>query len=173
LLAEMDALTKEVRGAREALVRDNSSLEQAAKAAKALPKKAEPQPLVAPKDLSQTLQSHRLRCEIERAFFFHVTYELLRDRFGDHGVAANFDELKLFERLGNEVSLTSKLEEVSSDLQATAQARRDFEKLPNRDRLLKQREEQSIIYKPGTSGQKMRANSYAGSEDDADDSTLL
>jgi len=35
-----------------------------------------------PKDLTDALKSHRLRCEIERAFYFHVTHELLKQRFG-------------------------------------------------------------------------------------------
>ena len=101
-----------------------------------------------PKDLTEALKSHRLRCEIERAFFFHVFYELLRERFGDHSFSANLEELQLFDKLGSEVSLTTSLESISADLRTTLDARREFDTLSNRDKILKRREEQSIIYKP-------------------------
>jgi hypothetical protein len=50
------------------------------------------------------LKSHRLRCEIERAFFFQVFQSLLKERFGD-SVTCSAKESKFFERLGSEVSL--------------------------------------------------------------------
>lgn len=35
------------------------------------------------KDLTDLLKSHKLRCEIERAFFFHVFFEILKKHFSD------------------------------------------------------------------------------------------
>lgn len=85
LLAEIDALVKNVRNTREGLAKDNTTLEQSAKAIKAMisQRKNDNPNHQSPKDLTEALKSHRLRCEIERTFFFHVFYELLRERFGD------------------------------------------------------------------------------------------
>lgn len=98
--------------------------------------------------MTEALQGHRLRCEVERVFFFHVFYELLRARFGEQGFSASLDELTLFEKLGSEVSPKTSLDVITADLRGAAEARKEFDSLPNRDRILKEREEMTIIYKP-------------------------
>jgi hypothetical protein len=48
-------------------------------------------------DMTDIIKSFKLRSEIERAFFFHLFYDILRDQFGLKG---NGPERDIFERQG-------------------------------------------------------------------------
>ncbi len=78
----MDALVRDVKAARESWHRENEALDSQLKAVKLQSEKeySEAQRPRVPREVSEALRGHRLRCEIERAFFFHVTYELLKIR---------------------------------------------------------------------------------------------
>lgn len=78
LLTGLDKLAKDLTQTRENLTQENASLE---KLAKKIIVKKQPKPTEDVVDLTEMLKSHRLRCEIERSFFFHVNVELLRSRF--------------------------------------------------------------------------------------------
>ncbi len=55
------------------------------------------------------------------------------------------EELSFITSLGSEVS--SLENSIYSDLQKIAEARKEFDSLPNRDKILKQREQETIVYK--------------------------
>lgn len=50
------------------------------------------------------------------------------------------------------MQLTTSGNSITSDLRAVVEARKEFDSLPNRDKILKRREEQTIIYKPSLGG---------------------
>jgi hypothetical protein len=55
------------------------------------------------------------------------------------------EELSFITLLGSEVS--SLENSIYSDLPKIAEARKEFDSLPNRDKILKQREQETIVYK--------------------------
>jgi hypothetical protein len=48
-----------------------------------------------------------VRCEVERAFYFHVTYELLKHRFGAFIAPSNERESKLFDKMGSQINISA------------------------------------------------------------------
>jgi hypothetical protein len=46
-----------------------------------------------------------------------------------------------------QLSSTASLDKISEELKSVAEARKEFESLPNRDKILKQREQETIIMK--------------------------
>lgn len=64
------------------------------------------------------------------------------------GLSSTIQELKLFEQMGSQVSLPgASLEDISEDLTAVVDARREFNSLPNRDKILEERKQSTMVFK--------------------------
>lgn len=87
-----------------------------------------------------------MRSEVERAFFFNVTHQLLKERFGELGITSSLEEKKLLERLGSEAQMSDK---TNSDIQAVIESRREFNQHPNRDKILAERRDTTQVMKSG------------------------
>lgn len=97
------------------------------------PKQADPN-LV---DISDALKGYKIRSEIERAFFFHLFYEILRQQFG---LVGSQKEKDIFERKGSHVDIPIIVS--SRDIKAVIEGREAFEKATQaeRDKWMRQRE---------------------------------
>lgn len=95
-------------------------------------------------DLTETLRSYKIRSEIERAFFFHLFYEILRQQFG---LEVKGKEKDIFERKATQVSMRSVNKVIGKDIKQVIEAREHFERASEADRKkwLKAREER-IVY---------------------------
>ena len=96
-------------------------------------------------DITEALRSYKLRSEIERAFFFHLFYEILRQQFGLKGTQKEKD---IFERKGGQVDISSIIN--SKDIKAVIEGREAYENasLEQRKKWIRQRE-QRIVYHAG------------------------
>ena len=64
------------------------------------------------------------------------------------GLSSTIQELKLFEQMGSQVSLPgASLEDISEDLTAVVDARREFNSLQNRDKILEERKQSTMVFK--------------------------
>ena len=166
ILADLDSLVKNVKDSREQFTKDSAQLDQQLKAIKSNQDReiAEAhKATLPPQDLTEALKSHRLRCEVERAFYFHVTYELLKQRFGAFLITSN-KEQQLFEKMGQQLSLPALTNNISQELKDIQDARLRFESLPDKDRIIQSRKESSILYKSGSSTRMTLANKQADEE---------
>ena len=96
-------------------------------------------------DITEALRSYKLRSEIERAFFFHLFYEILRQQFGLKGTQKEKD---IFERKGGQVDISSIIN--SRDIKAVIEGREAYENATQeqRKKWIRQRE-QRIVYHAG------------------------
>lgn len=147
----MDNLIKDMKATRESFTRDNSALDESLKIIKVQQEKnfKEPQKPLIPKDLSEALIGHRLRCDIERAFYFHVTYKLLQSKFPKElDTTLTNTEKSVFERLGSQVKMpTSSILTLTDDLREVTEARKKFNSLPDRDLIIKERQDTTVLLK--------------------------
>ena len=84
---------------------------------------------------------------MERAFFFNVTHQLLKERFGELSISSTLEERKLLERLGSEAHLS---DHSNSEIQAVIESRREFNQHPNRDKILADRRDTTQVMKSGS-----------------------
>lgn len=98
-------------------------------------------------DITDALKAYKIRSEIERAFFFHLFYEILRQQFG---LVGSNKEKDIFERKGSQVDIPIIIS--SRDIKAVIEGRAAFENATQaeRDKWMRQRE-QRIIYHAGAS----------------------
>ena len=85
LLSDMETLVKDVKGSRENFSKENAALDQVLKKVRDQKKPKPLNALSGIEDLTEAIKSHRLRCELERAFYFHVQHELVKERLGEVG----------------------------------------------------------------------------------------
>ena len=91
------------------------------------------------------MKGYKVRSEIERAFFFHLFYEMLRQQFG---LSGSQKEKDIFERKGSQVDIPIILS--CRDLKVVIEGREAFEKASKaeREKWIRQRE-QRFIYHAG------------------------
>ncbi len=107
-------------------------------------------------DLTETLRSYKIRSEIERAFFFHLFYEILRQQFG---LEVKGKEKDIFDRKANQVSLQGVYKLIGRDIKSVIEARENYERASEEDRQkwIKAREERIVYH----SKKSKRAKSMA------------
>jgi hypothetical protein len=77
-------------------------------------------------DITDAIKGYKVRSEIERAFFFHLFYEILRQQFG-MGNSLSAREKDIFERKGNTVEVAC--QKISTrDIKAVVEGREMYEK---------------------------------------------
>ena len=106
----------------------------------------EPKSIMTPEarvDITEALKGYKLRSEIERAFFFHLFYEILRTQFG---MSISGEEKDIFDRKADTVNVQACLN--SADIRAVVEGRARWEAATDkeRDQWIKQRQER-IVYK--------------------------
>ncbi|CDW89276.1 UNKNOWN [Stylonychia lemnae] len=142
LLNQMDQLLTDMRGLNESIQTQNKKAKTAKQNLKKNGQTDQKDDESGIVDITEALRSYKLRSEIERAFFFHLFYEILRQQFGLKGTPKEKD---IFERKGSQVDISTII--TSKDIRSVIEGREAYERASEeqKKKWLRQRE-QRIVY---------------------------